>query len=310
MPLADRVRQFVFEPADPRPLAFLRIGVGAIALLQVLLLWPYLLQLYGNYGFIQWAVIETAADMWLPSIGKVCLLLQPLGISSSAVVYAVFALYAASVVGLLLGWKTRICAVAAWLLHSLTVNSGYISLYGVDTMLHICLFYCAWMPVGDALSLDRRARGGPAAPSAMARISMRTLQIHLCIIYLSTAIAKLRGVQWRNGEAIWRATMQPQFAVFDMSWLASAPLIARLMCWYVIVIELGYAFLIWHPRTRRVWVVGIVALHFGIGIVLGLWLFSTMMIVMNVAAFGFGLFSLARLENRSVSLPVVESIGS
>jgi hypothetical protein len=253
----------------------------------MLFLWPYLLQLYGNYGFIQWAVIETAADMWLPSIGKLCLLLQPLHVSSSACVYGVFALYGASLGGLLIGWRTRLFAICAWLLHSLTVNSGYISLYGVDTMLHICLFYCVWMPVGDAFSLDRRLRREPAAPSVMARISLRTLQIHLCIIYLSTAIAKLRGVQWRSGEAIWRAAMQPQFAVFDISWLASVPFAARLICWWVILLEFGYAFFVWPTRTRQFWIVGIVALHVGIGIVLGLWLFSAMMIVMNVAAFGF-----------------------
>jgi hypothetical protein len=267
-------------------------------MVQVFVLWSYLLQLYGNFGFVQWAVIETGTDLWVPSIGKLCLVLQPYGISSTFCVYGVFALYILSLAGLFLGWKARAFGAAAWLLHGLTVNSGYLSLYGVDTMIHICLFYCVWMPVGDAFSLQQLLFGKSATPSFMARISLRTLQVHLCIIYLSTGIAKIRGTQWRNGEAIWRALMQPQFSVFDMSWLASVPFIAKMICWEVIVLELGYAFLIWNCKTRPVWVALIIGLHLSIGIFMGLWMFSALMIIMNGTAFGFDLV----LKRRAVGV--------
>jgi hypothetical protein len=63
--------------------------------------------------------------------------------------------------------------------------------------------------------------------------------------------SKLQGIEWRNGEAIWRSLMLPEFAVFDMSWLASAPLLAKIMCWSVIAIEAGYVFLYGQQRLGR-----------------------------------------------------------
>jgi hypothetical protein len=297
----EQVVRFFTAPASPYPLGCFRIAVSLVAVTQVLVLWPYLLQLYGNFGFVQWAVVEADADAWLPSIGKLCLLLQPYGVSSSQCVYGTFILYLFSLCGLLLGCWTRPCAVAAWLVHSLTVNSGYVSIYGVDTIIHICLFYCAWMPVGDALSLKQLLRRRPVEPSFMAGLSLRALQLHLCIIYLNTGLAKAQGVQWWSGEAIWRATMQPQFAVFDMSWLASVPLLARLACWGVLLVELGYPLLIWPAKTRRFWVASTILLHLSIAVLMDLWMFSTIMIIMNFCAFGFNL--LPALREHGPALP-------
>jgi hypothetical protein len=292
-PIAGRalalIERFIAEGADPYALGFFRISVSLVAIIQVFMVWPYLLQLYGNFGFIQWAVIETETDTWLPSIGKLTILLQPYGVSSSACVQGVFVFYVFSLFGLLAGWKTRLFAISSLLGHTLTVNSGYISLYGVDTMIHICLFYCAWMPVGRCLSLDQMYRQNPVNPSFFAGISMRTLQLHLCIIYFSTGLAKVSGPQWWTGEALWRAVMQPQFSVFDFSWLASVPWLARIACWSVMLIEMGYPFLIWPAKSRPIWVIATIALHLGIGMIMGLWMFSIMMIVMTFSAFGFRL---------------------
>lgn len=287
--LWGKIIKFISEPDSPDPLGFFRIGVSLLAIAQVVVLWPHLLQLYGNFGFIQWNVMETGTDIWVPSIGKLCVVLQPYGISSSTCVYGVFLLYVLSLLALLVGWKARLFAICAWLLHSLTVNSGYISLYGVDTMLHISLFYCTWMPVGGAFTIPQLLHHERAVPSFMARISRRTLQVHLSIIYFSTGLAKIRGTQWRNGEAIWRAVMQPQFSVFDMSWLASIPIIAKVAAWSIVMLELGYALLMWPRRSRPIWLAGIILLHLSIGMLMGLWMFATIMIIMNIAAFGFNM---------------------
>ncbi len=281
-------RRFLWTPADPRPMAIFRIGTALVALTQVWVLWPSIPQLYGPRGLVQWIILESAEETWLPSIGKVALLLERLGVDFDTTVHATFIAYAVALAFLLVGAWTRTAAIAAWALHALTVNSGYVSLYGVDTMLHICLFYLVWMPAGWAWSVDAHRRGWPPSPSAAAGIAQRTLQVHLCIIYANTGIAKAVGEQWWTGEAIWRALAQPQFAVFDMSWLAAAPWIAALACWSVIVIEVGYPILIWPRRTRKLWLAATIMLHLGIAVMMGLVLFSAMMIVMNVAAFGWG----------------------
>ena len=111
------------------------------------------------------------------------------------------------------------------------------------------------------------------------------MQIHLCIVYLFSGIEKLRGEQWRNGEAIWRAVMRPGFAMFDLSWLAAYPFLPLLACWGTMAIELGYVLLVWPRRMRHLWVLATIGMHAGIGVVLGLWSFSAVMIVLNAAAF-------------------------
>jgi hypothetical protein len=285
--LRNATYRLLFTPAAPHPLALLRLGVSALGLVQVWILWPYLLQLYGNFGFIQWALSEAGNERWMPSIGKLCLLLQPLGASSASCVYGVFAVYAVGLAGLALGWKTRLWAMLAWVAHSLTLNTGYLSVYGVDTMIQICLFYCVWMPVGAAWSLDQRLGRRPAAPTAAARLSLRVLQVHLCLIYLNAGTAKMHSIQWWNGEAIWRTLMDPQFAVVDVSWLPRMPVVAMLLCWGVLLVESGYPLFIWPRRTRRLWVAATIGLHLGIGLFMGLWLFAAIMILMTVSAFGF-----------------------
>ncbi|MEO5753167.1 MAG: hypothetical protein ABIR38_00480, partial [Chthoniobacterales bacterium] len=53
----------------------------------------------------------------------------------------------------------------------------------------------------------------------------------------------------------------------------------------VCLIEVGYAFLIWPPWSRR-WILSAVCvMHAGIGLAMGMYLFALIMIVLNLAAF-------------------------
>jgi len=287
--LGRAAERFALAPASPYPLAIFRIGLSALALVQLALIRPYVQQLYGNFGFIQWAILETSPGLWVPSVGKLCVLLQGYGVSSAACLDGVFAIFALALVGLALGWKTRVFAAIAWVAHTLTINSGYLSLYGFDTMMQLCLFYFVWMPVGAAISVDSWRRAKPVVPTVGAGLALRTFQIHLCIIYLDAGVGKLRGQQWRNGEAIWRAFSSPDFATFDFSWLARVPALALFLTWTTLIIEIGYAPFIWSRRTRPWWIVLTVVLHLGIAVTLGLWMFSLVMMLMTVCAFGLPL---------------------
>lgn len=151
----DNSLDFLLAPGDAHALAHLRIGIAALQLTLTLILSPYLLQLYGQLGFVQWPVGELVVFPWLPSIGRVAAVLVPMGLTPTSLVYALFALYLASLLGLLVGWKTPVMAIADWLIHLTMLNSGSLSTYGVDLFSHISLCYCTWMPVGSCLSIDR-----------------------------------------------------------------------------------------------------------------------------------------------------------
>ncbi|EAU69131.1 hypothetical protein STIAU_6136 [Stigmatella aurantiaca DW4/3-1] len=245
------------------------------------------LAIFGSRGLIQWTISEPMSAPWLPRLGTLAPVLQRLGISSDECVYALTLLYLLGLTGLLLGWRTRLSAFIAWLTHTTLINSGGMFAYGVEIFAHISLAYCVILPVGSAFSLDVRAGRASDAPSALATLALRVLQLHLCIVYLSTGIEKAVGVQWQSGEALWKALMQPLYGQFDFAWLASAPWLTKLATWSTLVIEIGYPLFIWPRQTRVPWVVLTLGLHLGIGLFMGLWLFSAIMAVLTFSVFGF-----------------------
>src|SRR5207248_2278213 len=116
-------------------------------------------------------------------------------------------------------YRTRFASIAAWLTHTLFMFQQTTS-YGVDCFAQIFLFYLVWMPAGAAFSLDRLAGRVSGDPSIAARISIRVLQLHLCVAYFFSGFEKAMGEQWWNGDAIWRSLMLPQYRQFDFSWLS------------------------------------------------------------------------------------------
>ncbi len=282
----ERIDHFVNRPASPRPLAVFRIGIAAALLAEAFALAGNLLDLYGRDGLIQWSVGEDLAPGGLPRLSWVAGALAPLGLDPAGRVRLAFLAYVASLAGLLVGWRTRPSASAAWLLHLALKTSGSAAAYGADELANIALFYCIWMPVGHALSADRLSGRVPGTPSAAARLALRVLQVHLCLIYADSGVLKGSGAQWWTGEAIWRAVMQPETGCpLDFGWLARAPWVATLAGWATLLVEAGYPIFAWPRRTRAAWAGAAIGLHLGIAFALGLWFFSALMIAFNLAAF-------------------------
>jgi hypothetical protein len=73
------------------------------------------------------------------------------------------------------------------------------------------------------------------------------------------------------------------------------PLLGILVC----LIETGFPFFIWPKRTRLIWLLCVLGMHAGIGLTMGLYLFSLVMIVLDLAAFGPGV--MARWRERRVT---------
>ncbi|MBJ6765908.1 HTTM domain-containing protein [Myxococcaceae bacterium JPH2] len=284
---APRWVAFVSTPGSPEPLAVFRVGVALLLLIQVGSLADTLPELLGSRGLVPWSVSESLAAPWMLRLDRVTSFLGQWGLSPDQGVRAVVFTYGLALVGLLLGWRTRVCALVAWLAHSVLLNSGNFFAYGVETFAHISLFYCVVMPVGAAFSLDLRAGRAAGAPSSEATLALRVLQLHLCVIYFATGAEKLVGPTWRDGTALWEVLMQPQYGQFDFAWLAQVPWLVKLASWGTLVIEAGYPVLIWPARTRPLWVVLTLGMHLGIAVLMGLWLFSGMMGVLTFSAFGW-----------------------
>jgi hypothetical protein len=112
------------------------------------------------------------------------------------------------------------------------------------------------------------------------------LQIHLCLIYFFSGLAKSLGSGWWDGSNLWRALLRPPFNVIDpamlVRWKYFFPVAGVLIC----LVEIGYPLFIWPKRTRQTWLCLVIAMHLGIAVTMGMYLFALIMIVLNVAAFG------------------------
>jgi hypothetical protein len=263
------------KPTSSEPLVFFRIAVASLGLVQGLWLAGNISLLYGADGLVPWSLSKEIVSSYMPQLSWLQPLATATGTGPDTWVYMLMGVYMLGLLGLLFGKYTRLSAVIAWALQFMFINTGFMAAYGVETFMHIALFYCIIMPVTGIKTNEWNT------------LAIRVLQIHLCLVYVSSGIEKAMGAQWWNGEAIWQTLMQGQFARFDMHWMAQYPLLAKCIGWSTLIIEMGYPLYIWWPRSRPYGYLAVVLLHVSIAIFMGLQLFAAIMIIFNTAAFGW-----------------------
>jgi hypothetical protein len=283
------IHRFFFHAVPIETLGLFRIAAAGFALVQFFVLLPDWMILYGPDGILPWEISEAIASDHLPKLSILANMLTTLHLSGIQTIYLVTGVYLLSLVGLLMGYNTRLMAIVAWLIHLLLNTTGHMTAYGVETFTHISLFYCVVLPVNLALSLDT-LKGKKAVPDYLVNLSVRMIQLHLCIMYFASGLEKAMGEQWWNGEAVWIALHQDQFSQLNVDWMASVPWVPKLMCWGTLVIETLFPVGMLWSKTKKLWLPGILSMHLFIAIFLGLHLFGGLMMLLNIAAFGLHSF--------------------
>jgi hypothetical protein len=259
-----------FRPVSAGPLVGLRVGLPLLLLLHLAWVSDDLLSLHGGRGVIPWELTELLRDPWVPGLPTLAKPLLSLGISAHVAITLLLSCYAGSLLALALGFSTRVTALLAWGLHLALITSGFASFYGVDQLANTFLFYLlVFLPSGKTIPVG----------------CLRVMQAHLCVVYLAAGLFKATGTDWWNGEAIWQVVSQPAFRTFDLGSLATHPWIPTLAGWATLVVEIGYALLIWPRRTRRAWSIAAIGLHLGVGLFMGLAFFSSVMILLTCCLF-------------------------
>ena len=278
---------FFTTPISPIPLGIFRILVASFTLLQATIWYPDWAAFFGQDGWIQWEISRAQNESWRIQMSHVHQLLQHVGFSETQTVQTFFWIYILSAIGLLIGWFTRIWAILTWACHYIIMATIPTFVYGVDIFLHISMFYLMIMPAGKAFSLDVRQGRISPEPTWGVTLSIRVLQIHMCLAYFSAGAEKMLAKEWWDGNVLWRSMVQPDFRQFNLTFLADYPWIPKVLSWFTLIIETGYFIGMWIPKVRVLWLIGMILLHLGIGLFLGLWLFGLIMIIMSVSAFGF-----------------------
>lgn len=298
------------EAASFKPLAVMRIILGAVLLAQAHVLWTYRDILLNPAGPVPWEISDAWVHPMLPKISSLLPWFAAAGIGAGGTIATVLGVHAIAAAFLMVGYRTRASVIVAWLTFVLIKNSSFVYTYGLGAILLIALFYSVFMPISREWSLDRALKPPAAdAPAGDASMYVVMFRLHVCIIYAASGFSKAMGDQWWAGDALWRALSLPQFRQFDPAPLLAWPAALQLASVVVIVAQLAYPVLVW-TRLRAFIVVVTELFHLGIGLFLGLWLFSAMMIALNIAAFGEAVWTALSGRARRGALPDVAAAGT
>ena len=274
---------FWFAPSDAATLCLIRVFTG-VMLLYTHLIWALNTDaFFGQHGWLSSEAIGTLQNarfawsfMWLFESSSALLAVHYL----SLIVLACFTL----------GLFTRVTSILAFLITVSYANRVSPALFGLDQVNAMLAMYLMVGPSGARYSLDRwmaRKRvcdtSAEPGPSVAANVSVRLIQIHMCVIYLFAGLSKLQGRAWWNGTAIWGAVANLEYQSIDMTWLVNWPLLVNLLTHVTVVWELSYCVLIWNRLTRPLVLCLALPIHAGIGCCLGMMTFGTVMLIANCA---------------------------
>lgn len=278
--------EFWFRPADPLLPSLMRVLTGWM-LVYNLLVWGTDLQaFFGHHGLVPLHAIEElyrgepvfslffdVPEGWLWPVHWCCVCV--------AVLFFV-------------GFATRLTSIAAFLITISYSQRVPVANFGLDQVLGLMCLYLAIGPCGDCLSFDaliRRRRsnelGEPfrVAKSSTARISLRLIQLHLCVIYFWAGFSKLKGTTWWTGEAMWSAIANQEYQTIDLTWLAWVPWVPFLIAHVTIAWEVFFCVLVWNRLLRPIMLFMGAMMHIGIGAFFGMWTFG---LIMTFAYLSYG----------------------
>lgn len=302
--------QFWFRPTDTTTLAAVRICTG----LTLLALYGSLLPEMDNYlGADAWVdrtamdqiraatVAEaTASDVTAEALVNAAAI-EPwfaeslwYYVEQPSLISLFYWYFLAAIACFTVGLFSRTANVLVWIGHVSCAQRSLVTTYGVDVVLAMLLLYLLLGPTGRSLSVDRllsdywrrndrTLRGKEDGRSWSATFAIRLIQVHMCVIYLCAGLSKLQGESWWDGSAMWLTLMMPEMSPLDMSWFASlGDGQIQLICAIGTILTLGYeisfSFLIWNHRLRPLVLTLAILLHGGIGLFMGLGLFSAAML--------------------------------
>ena len=284
--------RFWFTPSDPATLSLIRLLAGGM-LFYTHLVWSLDLEAFiGPDGWLPVHYIrslpppphiERSADVtW--SVWSIFFWIESTWLLWTVHIVALIVFFC-----LMIGLFSRPMAVLAYLFaisYAQRVSPG--AFFGLDKINCLLALYLMLGPCGARYSVDRirRLRRGDTEmppPSTWATIAIRLIQLHLCIIYLFSGLAKLNGENWQAGTAVWWSVANYEYQSLDATWLAGWPVLVALASHATVFWELFYCFLVWSRFTRPLMLWMAVLVHGGIALCMGMITFGLVMIFANLS---------------------------
>jgi hypothetical protein len=250
------------EPVRAERLAALRIGIAAVLLVDLLWnYWPHLHDFFGrdSLGSPELFAWYGRAPRWNWSLFR--------GVEEPPVFDVAMILWLAAVTGLLLGFWTRLNAVAVWALSTSFANlNTWIDNAG-DQIRAIVLFYLILTPCGAAWSLDslwQRWRGRRTGPVFIHPWPLRLLVLQMMVMYGCNGLYKVCGQSWQDGNSLYYVLNDITLVRFSYVQMPVPVWITRLLTWTVLVWEITFPLSVCLRWTRTPALLFGASFHLGI----------------------------------------------
>ncbi|WP_051425878.1 HTTM domain-containing protein [Jiangella gansuensis] len=203
-------------------------------------------------------------------------------------------------VALTLGWRTRVVAPLLLVCWVSLIESN--PLYGdqSDNIFRILLIYLCFADLSGRWSLDARRRARRAAgtgrrllPSSVAlparaqrnvglfgtlvhNFAVLAVAAQICIIYVASALYKVQGEYWQDGTAVYYPMQVGQYRPWPWlnDLLSANPFGVLVVSYFSVFIQLFFPLMLLRRSTRVVALLGVIAMHMGIAVIMGLPFFS------------------------------------
>jgi len=184
-----------FKPEDERIYAAVRIVFAAVALLNLLLLWPDRQVFFSNEGLVDLdAAMGDAKPFYLSIFGL---------LGSEAAVTSVMFVTAFALVMLMAGIGARLAAFWVLVWHISYMARAPLPLAGWDLVLRCFSFLVLISPMGKYWTLPALIRGHAGMiPASVSRHGLILMRLQVVVLYWHAVLARILNPDpyWGNGE--------------------------------------------------------------------------------------------------------------
>lgn len=259
---------------DLRSLAVFRIGLALILIADLVIRFGDIKALYSDEGVLPRNALNEIVNPWYWSVHL---------ISGQPFVQTLLFLAALFIAFLLLvGYRTRLAAIASWALLISLQNRNPFLLFAGDDMLRALMFWAMFLPLGATYSIDSALNTSiQPLPKRILSSATFALTAQICYVYMFSAAYKTTSsTWWPDGTAVYYALSFDQYAAPLGQFLLNFPPLLTLFTYATLVLEwIGPLFLFVPFATtffRCAIIITFILLHIGFGLTLHIGLFAAL----------------------------------
>lgn len=266
---------------DLRSLALVRILLGILAFFDTMRRIGDLDAFYVDSGIISRSdLINEFGNYWKMT------LLNLNGSYEFALILALLGMTAA--ITFALGWRTRLSNLILWLVtFSFQARFPEANTSGGDYIIRILYFYCLFLPMGAAYSVDHAVSGKKYESNEYLSVFSAMWVMQIFLIYFFTFLYKWAPVYHTTYEAVWYMLQLDFYTTSVGKWLGQQYQLTRVLSFASYALEIVGPIIILIPWKRDLFrsaaVVSFWLFHLGIGLTMHLGNFVPICLIMWAA---------------------------